>query len=138
MIIFSKPGTGQCIMAKYFETLPIKKIIRQIYLRYFYNAYTFICVQQIDLGVVQYIMWLVKILHQYIIWVKLLSDTNHMVNIKMRNLKCKIDIFETLSDLSIILKLPGCHMVFSRLVALSISSLHNLDIEANKFYDRAH
>ena len=29
-------------------------------------------------------------------------------------------------------------MVFSRLVTLSISSLRNFDIEANKFYDRAH
>ena len=29
-------------------------------------------------------------------------------------------------------------MVLSRLVTLSISSLRNLDIEANKFYDRAH
>ena len=29
-------------------------------------------------------------------------------------------------------------MALSRLVALSISSLRNLDIEANKFYDRAH
>ena len=29
-------------------------------------------------------------------------------------------------------------MALSRLLTLSISSLHNLDIEANKFYDRAH
>ena len=29
-------------------------------------------------------------------------------------------------------------MALSRLVTLSISSLHNLDIEANKFYDRVH
>ena len=29
-------------------------------------------------------------------------------------------------------------MALSRLVSLSISSLRNLDIEANKFYDRAH
>ena len=29
-------------------------------------------------------------------------------------------------------------MSLSRLVTLSISSLHNLDIEANKLYDRAH
>ena len=29
-------------------------------------------------------------------------------------------------------------MALSRLVTLSISSLRNLDIEANKFYDRAH
>ena len=29
-------------------------------------------------------------------------------------------------------------MAISHLVTLSISSLRNLDIEANKFYDRAH
>ena len=29
-------------------------------------------------------------------------------------------------------------MALSRLVTLSISSLRNLDIEANEFYDRAH
>ena len=29
-------------------------------------------------------------------------------------------------------------MTLSRLVTLSISSLHNLDIEANEFYDKAH
>ena len=29
-------------------------------------------------------------------------------------------------------------MALSRLVTLSTSSLRNLDIEANKFYDRAH
>ena len=29
-------------------------------------------------------------------------------------------------------------MANSRLITLSISSLRNLDIEANKFYDRAH
>ena len=29
-------------------------------------------------------------------------------------------------------------MALSRLVSRSISSLHNLDIGANKFYDRAH
>ena len=29
-------------------------------------------------------------------------------------------------------------MALSRLVTLSIFSLRNLDIEANKFYDRAH
>ena len=40
--------------------------------------------------------------------------------------------------LSVILKHSGRHMALSRLVTLSISSLHNLDIEANKFYDRAH
>ena len=44
----------------------------------------------------------------------------------------------TLSELSIILKHSGRHMALSRLVTLSISSLRNLDIEADKFYDRAH
>ena len=29
-------------------------------------------------------------------------------------------------------------MALSRLITLSISSLRNLDIEANKFYDRTH
>ena len=43
----------------------------------------------------------------------------------------------TLSDLSIILKQSGRHMALSRLVTLSVSSLRNLDIEANKFYDIA-
>ena len=44
----------------------------------------------------------------------------------------------TLSELSIVLKHSGLHMALSRIVTLSISSLGNLDIEANKFYDRAH
>ena len=44
----------------------------------------------------------------------------------------------TLSELSIILKHSGRHMALSHLVTLSISSLRNLDIEANKFYNRAH
>ena len=44
----------------------------------------------------------------------------------------------TLLELSIILKHSGRQMALSRLVTLSISSLCNLDIEANKFYDRAH
>ena len=42
------------------------------------------------------------------------------------------------SELSIILNYSGRHMALSRLVTLSISSLRNLDIEAYKFYDRAH
>ena len=37
-----------------------------------------------------------------------------------------------------ILKHSGRQTALSRLVILSISSLRNLDIEANKFYDRAH
>ena len=44
----------------------------------------------------------------------------------------------TLSELSVILKHSGRHMVLSRLETLSISSLCNLGTEANKFYDRAH
>ena len=47
-------------------------------------------------------------------------------------------LFLTLSELSIFLKHSGRHMTLSRLVTLSLSSLCNLDIEANKFCDRAH
>ena len=54
------------------------------------------------------------------------------------NLKSKNKHVLTLSQLSIILKHSGRHMALSCLVTLSISSLRNLDIEANKFYDRAH
>ena len=57
---------------------------------------------------------------------------------KNGNLKRKNKLVLTLSELSIILKNSGRHMALSRLVTLSISSLRNLDIEANKFYDRAH
>ena len=57
---------------------------------------------------------------------------------KNGNLKRKNKHVLTLSELSIILKHSGQHMALSRLVILSISSLRNLDIEANKFYDRAH
>ena len=57
---------------------------------------------------------------------------------KNGNLKRKNKHVLTLSELSIILKHSGRHMALSRLVTLSISSLRNLDIEANKFYDRAH
>ena len=52
-----------------------------------------------------------------------------MVNLKLKNKHVFI-----LSDLSITLKHSGRHMALSRLVTLSISSLRNLDIEANKFY----
>ena len=45
---------------------------------------------------------------------------------------------ELISELSFALKHSGRHMALSRLVTLSVSSLRNLDIEANKFYDRAH
>ena len=54
---------------------------------------------------------------------------------KNENLKCKNIHVLTLSDLSITLIHSGRHMALSRLDTLSISSLHNLDIEANRFYD---
>ena len=57
---------------------------------------------------------------------------------KNGNLKRKNKHVSTLSVLSIILKDSGRHMALSRLVTLSIASLRNLDIEADKFYDRAH
>ena len=57
---------------------------------------------------------------------------------KNGNLKRKNKHVLTLSELSIVLKHSGRHMALSRLVTLSISSLRNLDNEANKFYDRAH
>ena len=57
---------------------------------------------------------------------------------KNGNLKPKNKHALTLSELSIILNHSGRHMALSRLVCLSISLLRNLDIEANKFYDRAH
>ena len=53
---------------------------------------------------------------------------------KKGNLKRKKILVLTLSELSIILKHMGRHMALSRLVTLSISSLRDLDIEANKFY----
>ena len=52
---------------------------------------------------------------------------------KNGNLNRKNKLVLTLSELSIILKHSGRHMALSRLVTLSISSLRNLDIEANKF-----
>ena len=57
---------------------------------------------------------------------------------KNGNLKRKNKHVLTLSELNIILKHSGRHMALLRLVTLSISSLRNSDIEANKFYDRAH
>ena len=50
---------------------------------------------------------------------------------KNGNLKRKNKHVLTLSELSIILKHSGRHMALSHLVTLSISSLRNLDIEAN-------
>ena len=61
-----------------------------------------------------------------------------MVNEKNRNLKHRNRHILTLSDLNIILKQSDCHIALSCLVTLSISSLRNLDIEANKFYDRVY
>ena len=52
---------------------------------------------------------------------------------KNRSLKHRNRHSLTLSDLSIILKQSGRHIALSRLVTLFISSLHNLDVEANKF-----
>ena len=52
---------------------------------------------------------------------------------KNGNLKRKNKHVLTLSDLRITLKHSGRHMALSRLVSLSISSLRNLYIEANKF-----
>ena len=57
---------------------------------------------------------------------------------KNGNLKRKNKHVLTLSDLSVTLKHSGRHMALSRLVTLSISSLRNSDIEANKLYHRAH
>ena len=57
---------------------------------------------------------------------------------KNGNLKRKNKLVLTLSELSIILKHSGQHMALSRLVTLSISSLRNMDIQANKFYNSAH
>ena len=57
---------------------------------------------------------------------------------KNKNFKRKNKHVLTLSELSITLKHSGRHKALSILVSLSISSLHNLDIEANKFYDKAH
>ena len=57
---------------------------------------------------------------------------------KNGNLKRKNKQVLSFSELSIILKNSGQHKALSSLVTLSTSSLRNLDIEANKFYDRAH
>ena len=57
---------------------------------------------------------------------------------KNGNLKRKNKHILTLSGLSISLIHSDRHMALSRLVTRSISSLRNLDIEVNTFYDRAH
>ena len=63
---------------------------------------------------------------------------NNRSHDKRKNGNLKRKNVLTLLELSIILKHSGRHMALSRLVTLSISSLRNLDIEANKFYDIAH
>ena len=60
-----------------------------------------------------------------------------MVNVNIEILNPEIDMFNTFI-FKYHIKKSGCHIVFSRLATLSISSLRSLDIEANKFYDRAH
>ena len=57
-----------------------------------------------------------------------------MVNAKIEILKRKYKHVLTLSDLSITFKHSGRHLALSHLNTLSISSLRNLDIEANHFY----
>ena len=57
---------------------------------------------------------------------------------KNGNLKRKNKHVLTLLELSITLKHSDRHMALSCLITLSISSLRNLNIEVNKFYDRAH
>ena len=77
-------------------------------------------------------------------WITLLQTPHPLVlmiifTVKVTFLDYLILMFVlTLSDLSFTLKHSGRHMALSRLFTLSISSLRNLDIEANKFYDRAH
>ena len=57
---------------------------------------------------------------------------------KNRNLKCRNRYSLTSFDLSMIFKQSGCYIELTRLVTLSISSLRNLDIEANRSYDISH
>ena len=54
------------------------------------------------------------------------------------NLKRKNKHVLTHSELGVILGHSGQHVALSRLVALSISSLCNLDVGASEFHDRAH
>ena len=56
---------------------------------------------------------------------------------KNRNFKRKHKTVLSLFDLNILLN-SGHHQMLSKLASLSISSLHKLDDEANKFYDRKH
>ena len=64
-----------------------------------------------------------------------------MVNVKNGNIKRKIctekRLNTSLKDLSLALTNHGQHGLFSFLSSLPISVLHNLELEANKFYNRA-
>ena len=64
-----------------------------------------------------------------------------MVNVKKGNIKCKTctekRINTSLKDLSIALNNHGRHGLLSFLSSLLISVLRNLELEANKFYNRA-
>ena len=70
---------------------------------------------------------------------KILKKRNRQSHRKRKNanLKRKHKTVLTLSELNKLLKC-GRHNTLSRLSSLSISSLHKLDEEANKFYDRKH
>ena len=74
----------------------------------------------------------------FLFWIFVSEINGHVLRScgkhKKRNLRRRNRHSLTLSDLSIILKQSGRNIALSRLVALSISSLHNLDIEDNKFY----
>ena len=63
-----------------------------------------------------------------------------MVNVKMASLSAKFvlkNAFNTsLKDLSLTLTNHGWHGLFSFLSSLPISVLRNLELEANKLYDR--
>ena len=56
---------------------------------------------------------------------------------KNGNFKRKHKLILSLSELNILLK-SGRHQMLSRPSSLSISSLHKLDEQANKYYDRKH
>ena len=64
-----------------------------------------------------------------------------MVNVKMATLsaKCvlKKRLNSSLKDVSLALTDHGWHGLFSFLSSLPISVLRNLELEANKLYDRA-
>ena len=64
-----------------------------------------------------------------------------MVNTRMATLSAKFVLKKrlntSLKDLSIVLNNHGLHGLFSFLSSLPISVLRNLELEANKLYDRA-